>query len=170
MIKIINVIGYSNSGKTYFIETATKLLRKNLDINIAVIKNIHEHMIDEEGKDTYKFINAGANYAITKNKFNETTIFIKKELSINDLIHWLDIGPFSLDVVFTEGFRNIKQPTILCIKGINDLEEQINKNIEIISGRICSQPKIKNEYFNIPLIDIKKHFNKFLQIFNITSF
>ena len=66
-LKIISLIGRSGSGKTNLIINAIKRLRKELHYNIAVIKNIHEHQIDEEGKDSYKYIEAGANYAITKN-------------------------------------------------------------------------------------------------------
>lgn len=163
------MIGYSNSGKTHLIEISTKLLKQHLNFNTAVIKNIHEHKIDKEGKDTYRFINAGAIYAITRNIYYETTIFTRKELSIIDLIKWLKISPLNIDIIFIEGFRELEFPTILCIKDIKEIEEQINENIKMISGIICKESNIKKKYSNLPLIGIDKNFDKFLQIFNINQ-
>ncbi|MHA2399095.1 MAG: GTP-binding protein, partial [Promethearchaeota archaeon] len=40
LIKIIDIIGYSGSGKTYFIMNAIKLIKKQLSYNMAVIKNV----------------------------------------------------------------------------------------------------------------------------------
>ena len=78
MIKVINVIGYSRSGKTFFILNAINLLKKNLNFNVAVIKNIHDHQIDEEGKDSYEFSRYGAKYSITKNQNTRSLIkFLK---------------------------------------------------------------------------------------------
>ena len=51
-IKIIDVIGYSGSGKTYFIMTAVNYIKKQLNYNVSVIKNVKHHQIDKEGKDS----------------------------------------------------------------------------------------------------------------------
>ena len=52
---IISVIGYSGSGKTHFIQKAIKRLKTEFNFEVVVIKNVHQHKIDEEGKDSYKF-------------------------------------------------------------------------------------------------------------------
>ena len=49
-MKLINVIGYSGSGKTHLIAYAIKKLKSDLDLAITVIKNVHTHKIDIEGK------------------------------------------------------------------------------------------------------------------------
>ncbi|TFG17052.1 MAG: molybdopterin-guanine dinucleotide biosynthesis protein MobB, partial [Promethearchaeota archaeon] len=54
-MNIISVIGYSGTGKTHFILNALDLLKKVKNYNGAVIKNIHEHQIDKEGKDSYLY-------------------------------------------------------------------------------------------------------------------
>ncbi|MBY9007589.1 MAG: molybdopterin-guanine dinucleotide biosynthesis protein B [Candidatus Lokiarchaeota archaeon] len=169
MIKIISIIGYSNTGKTHFIETSIKLLKDKLNINTAVIKNIHKHRIDKEGKDTQRFNDAGAMLAITQNSYYETTIFIKKELSLNNIIHWLENSPLNIDVIFVEGFRDTNYPSILCTKNKEEIKEQLNDNIKIISGLICKEPNTKDKYFNIPLIDIEEEFSLFIQLFGIVS-
>ncbi|GAH53371.1 unnamed protein product, partial [marine sediment metagenome] len=54
-MKIISVIGYSGSGKTYIIEKIIRKLKFELDIEVDVIKYIHEHRVDEKGKDSFRF-------------------------------------------------------------------------------------------------------------------
>lgn len=163
----INVIGYSGSGKTYLIKKGIKKLKDKFDMDSAVIKNIHEHQIDKQGKDSYLYTKVGANYAITKNIYDETTIFIKKSLKINDLIDWLARGPFKIDIIFTEGFRDLKIPTILCLKDWEKLEEQYNEYVKMISGIICVDSE-KSKINDVPVIDIEKNFKKFLEIFEFS--
>lgn len=166
-LKIISLIGRSGSGKTNLIINAIKRLRKELHYNIAVIKNIHEHQIDEEGKDSYRYIEAGANYAITKNIYNETTLFVKKEINFSQLINWISSGPFKIDLIFTEGFRTLNHPTILCVKEFNEIESQLTKNVKMISGLITKEDISNITEFKLPIIDIEKDFVKFLNIFDI---
>lgn len=163
------MIGNSGSGKTHFILNAIKLLKKNLNYEVAVVKNIHEHQIDEENKDSFKYGEAGAKFSITKNVNNETTIFLKNRISIERLLEWLANGPYKIDVVFIEGFRNLDYPSILCIKEWKDLEPQLNDKVKMISGLICSKDinESKEAKQNIPIIDIQKEFEKFLEIFKI---
>ena len=166
-MKIISLIGLSGSGKTKFILDAIKLLKKERDYDVAVIKNIHEHQIDEKGKDSYMYAEMGAHYSITKNIYNETTIFLKKKITIEDLKEWILNGPFKTDIIFTEGFRDLNYPTVLCLKNLEELKSQLNKNVKVISGVICSLNLIDKVNSKIPIIDIEKDFNKFLEIFNI---
>ena len=168
MAYIIGVIGQSGSGKTMLIAHAIKLLKLYLNYEVAIIKNIHEHQIDEEGKDSYVFSEAGATYSITKNIYNETVIFSKKELNIEMIIDWLLKGPFKIDLVFTEGFRSLEVPTIICLKELKELKPQYNENIMMISGLICSKNRDETNEFNLPIIDIETDFDEFLKIFKIS--
>ncbi|MBD3215456.1 MAG: hypothetical protein GF311_22795 [Candidatus Lokiarchaeota archaeon] len=165
-MNIINLIGYSGSGKTFLIKTAIERLKNELDMDSAVIKNIHEHQIDKEGKDSFIYTQFGANYAITKNIYDETTIFTKKPIEIIKLITWLEKGPFNMDVVFIEGFRDVEKPTILCLEDIDEFQEQYNKHIVMISGILSSKSDL-NELENIPIINIEKEFEKFTKIFGL---
>jgi len=169
MKALINVIGKSGSGKTYLIRNAIKKLKETLGFDSAVFKYIHEHQIDKENSDSYLYGKAGANYSITKNTYDETVIFLKKKISIKELSSWIQKGPFNIDIIFTEGFRNLDAPTILCIKAGDTLEEQINEKVRMISGLICNNPtKLKNyDNIDLPVIDIEKDFDSFLHIFNL---
>lgn len=161
-------MGASGTGKTHFITNAIKLLKKHLNYETAIIKNIHEHEIDEKGKDSYKYCEAGAVYSVTKNIYNENTIFLKKKIKIEELINWLDNGPFKIDLFFIEGFKSLDYPSILCVKDYDDIENQLNNNIKMISGLICTKNNEKTRVLKIPIVDIDKEFEKFLAIFRIT--
>ncbi len=98
---------------------------------------------------------------------NETTIFIKKEISIEKLINWIKKGPYIIDLFLTEGFRKLEYPTILCLKDIKELEPQLTKQVKMISGIILSNKSDKLFKTNIPMIEIQKDLKKFIEIFNL---
>ncbi|GAJ00226.1 unnamed protein product [marine sediment metagenome] len=165
---IINsIIGYSGSGKTYFIQKAIRRLKTELNFEVVVIKNIHQHQIDEEGKDSYIFTEAGAVLSIIKNKLNENAIFFKKKINIEELIRWIIKGPFKVEIIFTEGFRNLAYPTILCVKELSEIKPQLNENIKAISGLITTSKLSQKSEIKLPIVDAEENFENFLKIFEI---
>lgn len=169
-IKIIDIIGYSGSGKTYFIMNLIKLLKKQLSYNISVIKNVKHHQIDEKGKDSYNFSESGALYSIIKNNLNDMSIFLNiNDISIEEIINWLQKGPYKIDLLLTEGFRNLNNPTVLCVSNLDQIEPQLNNNIKMISGIICSNMVEEEIISNLPIVDIEKDFQEFMKIFSING-
>ncbi|MFW9946986.1 MAG: molybdopterin-guanine dinucleotide biosynthesis protein B [Candidatus Odinarchaeota archaeon] len=166
-MKTISVIGYSGTGKTFLIVKAIILLKQQLNYNCSVIKNIHEHRIDTQGKDSYKFTDAGAQYSISRNKFNENIIFIKNDIEIYKIIEWIDEGPLKTDILFIEGFRTLSFPTILCVNDLSEIKPQLTNQVKMISGLITTKTNEPQEEKGIPIININKDFNKFLNIFKI---
>ena len=168
LIKIIDVIGYSGSGKTHLITNAIKLFKKQLNYNVVVIKNVKHHQIDKEGKDSHKFTESGAIYSIIKNNTNDVGIFLKKkEDNFEEIYDWLQKGPSNVDLLLTEGFRHMNNPTILCVSKVDDIESQINENVKLISGIICSSILNIESFTEIPILDLEKEFQRFLEIFKI---
>jgi len=164
---IISVIGYSGSGKTHFIQKAIRRLKTELNFEVVVIKNIHQHQIDDEGKDSYIFTEAGAVYSIIKNKFNENAIFLKKKINIEELIRWVIKGPFKIEIIFTEGFRHLTYPTILCVKELSEIKTQLNENVKAISGLIAIGKLNQKSEIKLPIVDAEEDFESFLKIFEI---
>jgi len=164
---IISVIGYSGRGKTHFIQKTIIRLKTELNFEVVVIKNIHQHQIDEEGKDSHIFTEAGAVYSIIKNKFNENAIFFKKKINIEELIRWIIKGPFKVDLIFIEGFRNLSYPTILCVKELSEIKPQLNENVKVISGLITTSKLSQKSNIKLPIVDAKENFESFLKIFEI---
>ena len=168
LIKIIDVIGYSGSGKTNFIMKAIKLFKSQLNYNVSVIKNVNHHQIDEKGKDSQIFTEAGASYSIIQNIDKEMAIFLKvKEMTFDKFIKWLHQGPFDIDILFTEGFRDFNNPTVLCVSSIDELASQLTEHVKMISGIICEKDIVDTRTIDLPIINIEKEFDKFLKIFNI---
>ncbi|MFX1571934.1 MAG: molybdopterin-guanine dinucleotide biosynthesis protein B [Promethearchaeota archaeon] len=167
-IQIIDVIGYSGSGKTNFIITAIKLFKRYLNYDVAIIKNVKHHQIDKEGKDSYKFTEAGATYSIIGNEKRKIAIFTKFSNNfLNEITNWLEKGPFKIQICLTEGFRNLNNPAVLCIKNFDEIDEQLTRNVKVISGIILLSNIELESFSNIPIIDIEKDFRKFLKIFKI---
>ena len=164
---IISVIGYSGSGKTHFIQKMIRRLKTELNFEVVVIKNIHQHQIDEEGKDSYIFTEAGAVYSIIKNKLDENAIFLKKKINIEELIRWVIKGPFKVDIIFTEGFRNLAYPTVLCVKELSEIKPQLNENVKAISGLIATSKLNQKSESKLPIVDAEEKFESFLKIFEI---
>jgi len=166
-MKIISIIGYSGSGKTYIIEFLIKKLKSELNLEVSVVKNIHEHRIDEEGKDSFKFSEAGAVFSVIKNKFNQNAIYLNKKISVDALITWIDKSPYKVDLIIIEGFRDVSYPTILCVKELQDIEVQINKNVKLISGLIALNKYSEERKDQIPIFSIQQNFDRFSKMFNI---
>jgi len=135
---------------------------------VAVIKNIHEHQIDKKGKDSYKFMQLGAKYCVLKSKINhETTIFLKEEMEWEVLIDWISKGPFKIDLIFTENFRSLDYPAILCLKNPNEFKEQVTPNVKAVSGIFLLKKEVSEEGISLPKIELPEQFKEFLEIFNI---
>ncbi|MBY9003928.1 MAG: molybdopterin-guanine dinucleotide biosynthesis protein B [Candidatus Lokiarchaeota archaeon] len=167
IFKIISLIGYSGSGKTYFIENAIEKLKRKFHFEIGVIKNVHEHPVDSEGKDSYRYVKAGANLSIIRNKFHDVAFFFTKEMDIQGFINWIIQGPFELDLLLIEGFRDLSYPSILCVQNTKNIQTQLSQNVKMISGRITSLSKTLDNYLKIPVIDINTDFEVFVKIFNL---
>ncbi len=166
-MKVISVIGYSGSGKTHLIEFIIKKFKTEFNLEVSVVKNIHKHRIDEKGKDSFKFSEAGAIFSVIKNKFNQNAVYLNKKISLEALINWLNKGPYNVDLIILEGFRNVSYPTILCVKELQDIDSQLNKNVKLISGLITLNKFSEERESQIPIFSIIQNFERFTKIFNI---
>jgi len=161
-------VGYSGSGKTSFIACAIKLLKKQLNFNIAVIKNVKNHPVDKKGKDSYIFTESGAIFSVIQNDQNETAIFMRVQGNkLQGLLKLLKNDSFKVDIIFTEGFRNLNNPTVLCISNLSEIEDQLTENVKMISGVICLKDFVENSILDLPIVDIESQFSTFLDLFKI---
>ncbi len=167
-MNVISVIGYSGSGKTHIIEFLIKKFKTEFDIEVSVIKYIHEHKIDEEGKDSFKFSEVGAVFSVIKNKFNQNAIYLNKKISLDALINWLNKSPYKVDLIIIESFRNVSYPTLLCVKELKDIDTQLNKNVKAISGLITLNKANEKRKDQIPIFSIEQNFERFTKIFKIS--
>jgi molybdopterin synthase catalytic subunit len=122
-MKIIHIVGYSNSGKTTFIAKLLKLLN-NMG-TVAVVKHLGHHAATlEKGKDTTIFYEHGA--AISIGIDDEKAIAAIRKSNLERTLEMLcDMG---MDYTIIEGFK--KQPFPKVILGDLELEGAVLHNPE----------------------------------------
>lgn len=111
-VPVITVTGWSNSGKTTF---ATKVVETLTDmgLRVGVIKH-HGHKaggVDVEGKDSWKYAQAGANPVILSAS-DQYAIFVSTpngELTCDELVSKI---ADDVDLVIVEGFRSSAQGAV----------------------------------------------------------
>ena len=112
-MKIIQIVGRSNSGKTTFIKSLIPELKKMG--SVAVIKHLGDHIFNiEEGKDTSVFFEAGADISVGIDDQKSVATIRKNTLDeALSTLHYQD-----MDFVIIEGFKQRSFPKIV----IGDLE------------------------------------------------
>jgi molybdopterin-guanine dinucleotide biosynthesis protein MobB len=107
-MKIIQVVGSSNSGKTTFIKNLIPELKKKG--NVAVIKHLGDHTYTiEEGKDTSVFFNTGADISVGIDS-DKAVAAIRKN-TLDDVLGML--LDQDMDFAIIEGFKQRSFPKIV---------------------------------------------------------
>jgi molybdopterin-guanine dinucleotide biosynthesis protein MobB len=107
-MKIIQIVGNSNSGKTTFIKNLIPELKKKG--NVAVIKHLGDHTYNiEERKDTTVFFDAGADMSVGIDS-HKAVAAIRKNTLDDVLGMLLDQG---MDFAIIEGFKRRSFPKIV---------------------------------------------------------
>src|SRR5665647_175215 len=106
-MKIIQIVGRSNSGKTTFIKNLIPELKKKG--NVAVIKHLGDHTYKlEEGKDTTVFFEAGADISVGID--NHKAVAVTRKNALDEVLCMLlDQG---VDYAIIEGFKQRSFPKI----------------------------------------------------------
>lgn len=116
-VPVISFIGWSGSGKTTFIEKLIPILRSR-GLRLAVIKHDgHEFQMDKEGKDTWRFSQAGAEYVAIANPRHSAEL-INGPASFSQLCHRAE--GFA-DLIIAEGWTDEEAPQIEILRGHQDL-------------------------------------------------
>lgn len=108
--KIISFVGYSGSGKTTFIEQLIKEMKRR-GLKIAVIKHdAHRFQMDQEGKDTFRFYEAGSDCVAICN--DEKNAVISRSETCPTAEQMIAMLPGTYDVIIVEGYRASSLPKI----------------------------------------------------------
>jgi molybdopterin-guanine dinucleotide biosynthesis protein MobB len=129
-MKIIQVVGNSNSGKTTFIKNLIPELKKKG--NVAVIKHLGDHTYNiEEGKDTTVFFNAGADISVGIDS-DKAVAAIRKN-TLDDVLGML--FDQEMDFAIIEGFKQRSFPKIVIGNLTADTSILTNPSVdEVISS------------------------------------
>ena len=170
MVVVIAAVGISGSGKTTTVEYLISKL-SGMGYRVGAIKHIHREgfTIDQEGKNTWRFSQAGAKITVAISP-EEIAIIEKTNASLNDLdkiVKYLESE--KIDVVFIEGFHSFisKRPEILKIitaKNPEDLEKTLKEAVPpilAITGLIAKNNHPSNK---IPYIKLPEEGDKLLEL------
>jgi len=159
---VIAVVGGKKSGKTTAIELLTKELTER-GYRIAAVKHIPEpnFTIDREGKDTWRYAQAGAKIVVGVSADEIATIEKRRQndLTLNSIMQKCR----GSDLVFLEGFRKLvaKNERIHKILVVNSSDEAMHdlktfRSIIALTGPL--QPRLGR--LHVPYVDVCKNVKK----------
>jgi len=141
--KLVAVVGGKHSGKTTVIEHLTSELKRR-GYHVGAIKEMFRiPTLDTPATETDRYSNAGAEI-IAAIPRNETVIFVKKRLSLKEVLPFLK----ELDYVILEGFESEKTlPKIIAAKTAEEAKSYYDNSAIAISGIITeSETEIKKAF------------------------
>jgi molybdopterin-guanine dinucleotide biosynthesis protein B len=166
---IVAVVGSSNSGKTTAVEALIKGLSKR-GYMVASAKHIPnpKFTIDTEGKDTWRYAEAGASSVLSVAP-KELTVIKKIDTTEYSLEQIVAEIPDGVDIVILEGFKGLVEqdttiPKIVATKTDEEISEalELYKNILTFIGYI-PDGKVETE---VPFIDALKEPQKLVDLVN----
>ena len=134
-MKVFGIVGWKNSGKTYFAQQIISILSSQ-NFRVASIKHAHHDFeIDRPETDSYLLRKAGSQQVIISSAKRWAKIYELKDSSeknLNELINELE----NPEVVIVEGFKNENHPKIEIIKDSNDRSSFMFNNLNNIVALI----------------------------------
>ena len=140
-MKIIGIIGWKNSGKTYLAQKIIKKLNEK-GLSVSSIKRAHHDFdIDKPDTDSYLHRKSGSKQVIVssaKRWAKITELNDEKEKTLPELLNELK----KIDIVIVEGFKKEMHPKIEIINSSKSeyLFKQIKNVVAIISDERLSIP------------------------------
>ncbi|WP_339272448.1 molybdopterin-guanine dinucleotide biosynthesis protein B [Paenibacillus sp. FSL K6-1330] len=135
-MKVFQVCGYKNSGKTTLITALIPLLKRH-GIRTAIIKHDgHGFEMDHEGTDTYKFREAGAE-GIAIASPGRTAMLMETELELASLVHLYN----DFELVLVEGYKMQPYPKLVLLRGTEDIG--LVDQVEEIRGIVVRPEMLK---------------------------
>ena len=106
-IPIIAFSAWSGTGKTTIIEQLVPELKAR-GLRVAVIKHdAHEFEIDREGKDSWRFAQAGADVTVISSK-SKMALIEQRSLEFSEVLSRIR----DVDIILAEGYNQEGLPTI----------------------------------------------------------
>lgn len=158
--RVLQIVGYSNSGKTTLLTKLIPLL-EGAGIRVGVIKHDggHDFEWDQPGKDTWRYREAGASLVAITSK-TKTAIVEQKPQELSVLIQRLaDAGA---ELVLVEGFKREDYPKLVLLRKPEDQEliSIVSNLVGLVSWTDHGQPDVPffdiNDVANIAKLVIER--------------
>ncbi|WP_289137683.1 molybdopterin-guanine dinucleotide biosynthesis protein B [uncultured Brevibacillus sp.] len=117
---VMQLVGYSNSGKTTLLTKLIPLLERS-GIRVGVIKHDggHDFEWDQPGKDTWRYREAGASLVAITSK-TKTAIVEQRPTQLAVLVERLTQA--GADLILVEGFKRESYPKLVLLRKPEDRE------------------------------------------------
>lgn len=149
MTPVVAFVGHSNSGKTTFLEKLIRVLKQK-GISVCVVKHTH-HQPDagHQGKDTRRFIKAGADKTILHSKDKVT--LSEDAPGENDISAIAEKYGAGVDIVLAEGYKKWNGPKIEISRKEKSEELLIQDSHNLIALIANHKPHI-----NVPIFGLEE--------------
>lgn len=127
---VVTLAAYSDTGKTTYLEKLIPRL-KTAGLRVAVIKHDgHDFQMDREGKDTWRFAQAGAD-AVAIASAAKFALCRQHLVGLEDIVNQLS----DMDLILTEGYKTGPYPKIALFRAASgkDLAAEPPDCIAIVS-------------------------------------
>jgi molybdopterin-guanine dinucleotide biosynthesis adapter protein len=136
-------VGYRDSGKTTLVSQIVMQLKRK-GYRVGVLKHdAHDFQMDVEGKDTYKYAEAGADLiAISSAAKLNILEKLQEPLELEEILQRM-VG---VDMILIEGYKQANVPKILIARTLEQfvLNSQLDRIIAIASMLNPDDPEIFN--------------------------
>lgn len=159
-MKIFSLVGWSESGKTTLISALISHFKQKKK-KIAALKNVsHRYSLQPEGKDTWEFLQAGADMVFLTSK--DEIVLMKKRKPTIDLLTELNLELKNVDLVLLEGLTGENVPVI------EVFSSKSNKNLKFQENKLAAVVADQKMDLEIPCFDINdiQQIAKFMEEFN----
>lgn len=157
--RVVAVVGTKKSGKTAIIEILTREL-VGRGYRVAAVKHIPEpeFTIDQEGKDTWRFVHAGATTVVSVSEHEIATI--ERTNTHNIPLERILQKCKESDLVLVEGFRDLVSKNdeiakILLVTSAEETAKDLKTFHPVIALTGIAQPRIAR--MNIPFVNSRKN-------------
>lgn len=157
--RVIAVVGGKKSGKTAIIELLTReLVRRGY--RVAAVKHIPEpeFTIDQKGKDTWRFVQAGATTVVGVSAHEIATIerTDTDNISLEKILQKCKDS----DLVLVEGFRDLVSkndeiPKIIVVTSAEEAAKDLKTFYPAIALTGIAQPRMAR--VNIPFVNLREN-------------
>jgi len=159
-MKVLQIVGHHNSGKTTVIKEMVKRLKMGNKI-VATIKEIHDptFQLDTLNTNSHVHKTAGADVTIICAE-KETDFLYYKKLDLMQIVNKI-----SADWLLVEGFHEFPLPKIVCAKQESDAKNFIDERTLAVAGLISHS---KKQLGNLPVFNAIDH-DQADQLFELIS-
>lgn len=131
-IAVLGFAAYSGTGKTTLIEKIVLNLKAK-GVRVAVVKHdAHGIEIDKEGKDSWRFTQAGADMSIVSSR-KKTACIEQRELSFEEVLSYVH----DVDLILVEGYKKERLTQIGISRQATgkDFPETLDRYIAVVTDR-----------------------------------